>query len=96
MTVIAPRLRAVALLALAALALATGGCSKYGCFEYTQQEYEAFGGCPAQAEAAQYFGDPNCGSEVKSVDSEGDYEDGYCCYAITKQDYNDYPVACGL
>ena len=90
MTVIAPRLRAVALLALAALALATGGCSKYGCFEYTQQEYDEFGGCPPQAEALQYFGNPNCGGEVESVDSEGTYEDGYCCYDISKVSQEDY------
>ena len=91
MTSTSPRLRAAALLALAALALASAGCSKIGCFEYTQQEYDAVGGCPSQAEAAGYFGDQNCGySEVESVDSEGTYEDGYCCYAISKRAEDEY------
>jgi len=96
MTPIAPRpllrLPASAWITLAALALALAGtgCTKYGCFEYTQEEYDAFGGCPAQEEALLYFGDPDCGGEVESVDSEGEYEEGYCCYEITKVPEGNY------
>ncbi|AKT36156.1 hypothetical protein [Chondromyces crocatus] len=77
-------LRLSALVLLGTFALCAGGCAKIGCFDYTEQEYEAFNGCPSQAEALRVFGDPNCGGEVESVDSEAEYRDGYCCYEITK------------
>lgn len=87
-----PRLPALSLLTLAALALglAGAGCTKYGCFEYTQEEYDAFNGCPSKEEALEYFGDPNCGGSVESVDSDGEYDDGYCCYEITKVPEGEY------
>jgi hypothetical protein len=96
MTSIAPRTPtrrpAAALLAAAALALALGsaGCSKYGCFEWTEIEYEDYGGCPSQEEAQAFFGNPSCGGEVESVDSEGEYDQGYCCYEITKVSGDQY------
>jgi hypothetical protein len=86
------RLPALSLITLTALALGlTGtGCTQYGCFEYTQEEYDAFGGCPSQDDALQYFGDPSCGGSVESVDSDGEYEEGYCCYEITKLPEGEY------
>ena len=96
MTSTALRHRAAALIALAAIALSASGCTKYGCFDYSQEEYDAFGGCPSQEEALEYFGDPNCGGMVASVDSEAEYEDGYCCYEITKNDNDEfyYDIGC--
>ncbi|WP_438033556.1 hypothetical protein [Sorangium sp. So ce204] len=73
--------RALQLAALA-LTLATAGCDKVGCFEWTEIE----GACPSQEEALAYFGSDSCGGEVESVDSEPEYDDGYCCYDITKRD----------
>ncbi|XXX75758.1 hypothetical protein WMF30_49720 [Sorangium sp. So ce134] len=82
------QVRALPLAALA-LSLATTGCDKVGCFEWTKFE----GACPSQEEALEYFGG-TCGSEVKSVDSEPDFDDaGYCCYDITKRADDDY-VTC--
>jgi hypothetical protein len=79
---------ATALLSAAVLALALGsaGCGKIGCFEMSEAELEDFygGSCPSQEEAQAFFGDPGCGGEVESVDSEGEYDGGYCCYEITK------------
>ncbi|WP_437316007.1 hypothetical protein [Sorangium sp. So ce385] len=73
----------VRVLPLAALAvsLATTGCDKVGCFEWTKYE----GACPSQEEALEYFGGATCGSEVKSVDSEPEFDGDYCCYDITKR-----------
>ncbi len=76
-------------LAVLVLAVATTGCDKVGCFEWTELE----GACPSQEEALPYFGDPACGGEVESVDSEPEYDGDYCCYDITKQS-SDYYGPC--
>ncbi len=34
--------------------------------------------------------DPQCGGQVESVDSEAEYEEGYCCYEITKVPEGEY------
>ncbi|WP_437569540.1 hypothetical protein [Sorangium sp. So ce542] len=67
-------------LAALAVSLATTGCDKVGCFEWTKYE----GACPSQEEALEYFGGSSC-SDVKSVDSEPEYDGDYCCYDITKR-----------
>jgi hypothetical protein len=77
--------RALQLAALA-LALATAGCDKVGCFDWTEIEGE----CPSQEEALAYFGGDVCGGEVKSVDSEPEYDGDYCCYDITKRGDDEY------
>ncbi|WP_437674427.1 hypothetical protein [Sorangium sp. So ce131] len=76
-------------LAALALAVASAGCSKVGCFEWTEIEGE----CPSQEEALAYFGS-ECGGEVESVDSEPEYDSGYCCYDITKGDGDYYEIPC--
>jgi hypothetical protein len=74
--------------ALAALLLLPAGCNPIGCFLAS----EAGGNCPARDAALPYFGDPECGGEVASVDSEASVRNGtpeegtLCCYAITNQD----------
>ena len=74
--------------AAAVLLLVPSGCNPIGCFRAS----EAGGTCPAQADALQYFGDPDCGGRVASVDSEASIKNGapdegpLCCYAITNQD----------
>ncbi|MGK4001230.1 hypothetical protein WMF31_01295 [Sorangium sp. So ce1036] len=70
------------------LALAGAGCGKVGCFEWTEHE----GACPSQDEALAYFGSTACDGEVASVDSEPEFDGDYCCYDITKRDYDDYGV----
>lgn len=75
-------------LAAMVLAIAGAGCGKVGCFEWTVHEGE----CPSQEEALAYFGSTECSGEVASVDSEPEYDGKYCCYDITKRDYDDYPA----
>jgi hypothetical protein len=78
-----------------ALLLAPSGCSPVGCFRAS----EAGGTCPPRDEALPFFGDPACGGEVASVDSEpslrnGTAEEGaLCCYAVSNKDpeYTDCP-----
>ncbi|MEZ4294195.1 MAG: hypothetical protein R3B70_04395 [Polyangiaceae bacterium] len=70
------------------LLLVPTGCGPIGCFPAER----AGGTCPAEADALPFFGDPDCGGTVASVDSEpslrnGTPEEGaLCCYAITTQD----------
>ena len=72
----------------AALLLAPTGCNPVGCFEASYSG----GTCPAQKDALPYFGDPGCGVEVASLDSEPSLQNGkpeegtLCCYAISTQD----------
>jgi len=74
--------------ATAALLLVPTGCSAIGCF----QAAEAGGTCPEQDAALPFFGDPSCGGEVASVDSEATVRNGnsdegtLCCYAISNKD----------
>lgn len=71
------------------------GCNPIGCFRAS----EAGGSCPSRDEALEFFGDPACGSQVASVDSEASVKNGtaeegaLCCYAITNQepDYSGCP-----
>lgn len=71
------------------------GCAPIGCFPME----EAGDACPARADALEYFGDPDCGGEVASVDSEASLRNGepdegtLCCYAITNKtpEYNACP-----
>lgn len=78
-----------------ALVLVPAGCSPIGCFRAS----EAGGTCPSRDEALPFFGDPECGGLVASVDSEpslrnGTDEEGtLCCYAVTNQapDYEGCP-----
>jgi hypothetical protein len=73
--------------ATAALLLVPTGCGPIGCFDAAQTN----GTCPSANEALKYFGDPDCGGRVESVDSEGtlktnDKDGGnMCCYAITNK-----------
>ena len=78
----------LALLAAMLLALAGTGCGKIGCFEWTKAE----GACPSKDEALEFFGNPNCGGQVESVDSEPEYDGEYCCYEITKQGSDYYGI----
>lgn len=74
--------------ATAALLLVPTGCGPIGCFDAAQTN----GTCPSANEAMKYFGDPDCGGRVESVDSEGtlktnDRDGGnMCCYAVTNKD----------
>lgn len=78
---------------VAALAALSAGCEPIGCFEAS----EAGGRCPAQQDALEYFGDPDCGGRVASVDSgpsptNGEPGEGtLCCYSITIKD-PEYPA----
>ncbi|NUQ75849.1 MAG: hypothetical protein HUU21_20085, partial [Polyangiaceae bacterium] len=82
---------AVSLAALI-LPLASSGCSEVACFEWTEAE----GQCPAQEEAGAFFVEPFCGfSEIETVDSEGEFDDGACCYAVTKRDEGEF-FGCGV
>ncbi len=73
--------------ALAVLSTAPG-CGPIGCFDAAN----AGGQCPAAADALPYFGDPDCGGHVESVDSEASLKNNdqaggaMCCYAITNKD----------
>jgi len=73
--------------ALAVLSTAPG-CGPIGCFDAAN----AGGQCPAAADALPYFGDPDCGGRVESVDSEASLKNNdqtggaMCCYAITNKD----------
>ena len=80
------------LLAALALALATAGCGTVGCFAGTEAE----GSCPSQDEAIAFFGDPSCGGQVDSVDSEPEFDGDYCCYDITKVNNDDLYYCDGL
>lgn len=72
--------------ALAVISTAPG-CGPIGCFDAP-----ATGTCPVSADALQYFGDPDCGGRVESVDSEATLKNNeqtggtMCCYAITNKD----------
>ncbi|MFO0587633.1 MAG: hypothetical protein U0441_08840 [Polyangiaceae bacterium] len=74
--------------ATVALLLFQTGCGPIGCFDAAQTN----GTCPGPNEAIKQFGDPTCGGQVKSVDSEPmlrkDANTGrnMCCYAITNQE----------
>jgi hypothetical protein len=81
-----PSAFAVPLFIAAALALATVGCGKIGCFAWTKAE----GACPSQDEALEFFGNPQCGGPIESVDSEAEFDGQYCCYDITKRGEEDY------
>ena len=83
--------------ATAALLLFPTGCGPIGCFDAAQTN----GTCPSANEAIKYFGDPDCGGRVESVESEAtlkqnDKDGGnMCCYAITNKD-PDYSGCSGL
>ena len=73
----------LALLSALLSALLCAGCDKTACFEWSEAE----GACPAQDEALQFFEEPSCHySEIQSVDSEGEFDDGACCYTVTEWD----------
>ena len=84
--------KAVPLLPLAAatvmMLLVPTGCNPIGCFDAARSN----GTCPPPNEAAKFFGDPECGGLVASVDSEAtlrvDEKTGgnLCCYSITDKD----------
>lgn len=79
--------RAALLLGALVLPLAATGCSERACFEWTEAE----GVCPAQDEALVFFEEPFCQySDIKTIDSEPEFDDGACCYAVTKRDSNDF------
>lgn len=72
--------------ALGATLVSSAGCSEGACFQWTATE----GVCPAQADALTFFEEPTCHfSDIKTVDSDGEFEDNACCYAVTKYDDND-------
>lgn len=85
------RSRRVALASLISLAFGGVGCADVACFEWTTGE----GACPSEEDALVFFEDPTCpgSGEIKSVESDGVFEDDACCYAVTKRD-NSYPVGC--
>jgi hypothetical protein len=67
---------------------AQSGCVERACFHWTAAE----GACPASFNAHEFFGE--C-SDIKSVDSPGDYvSEGLCCYSISKTDGR-LPRKCG-
>lgn len=74
--------------AFAALLVLPSGCGPIGCFS----AFDAGGTCPSQDEALKFFGDPDCGGRVASVDSEASVKNGeasegaLCCYAISNKD----------
>lgn len=69
-----------------ALASLCAGCSEGACFEWTEAE----GACPSQEEALTFFEEPSCHfSEIKTVDSDGTFDEGACCYAVTKWSKNE-------
>lgn len=71
---------AAALIVLLLLALLAAGCDKTACFQWTEQE----GACPTQSAALPYFQEPSCHySEIKSVDSDGEFDEDACCYDVT-------------
>lgn len=72
--------RAAALIPLV-LPLLAAGCAKTACFKWTELE----GACPAQQAALVYFQEPACHySEIKSVDSDGFFDEDACCYDVTE------------
>lgn len=76
-----PSLRAVVFTSAVSLSLFATGCSKTACFEWSKLE----GACPAQNDALEFFEEPSCHySEIKSVDSEGTFDDDACCYEVTE------------
>lgn len=77
-------------IALVGLPLLTTGCTEVACFEWSEGE----GVCPTQDEAPVFFEEPFCKtSDIKSVDSDGEYDEGACCYVVTKHD-DDYYGGC--
>jgi len=84
--------RAVLSLCALALPLASSGCTDVACFEWTEAE----GTCPMQGEAGVFFQDQFCGgSDIDTVDSDGEFDDGACCYAVTKRDVDEFdPIFC--
>jgi hypothetical protein len=86
-------LGARALISLAALSLplASSGCTDVACFEWTEAE----GMCPAQSDALVFFEDPFCGaSDIQAINSDGEFDDGACCYEVSKRDDDEY-YTCG-
>jgi hypothetical protein len=57
------------------------GCQDRACIQWSEAE----GACPAQSEALVFMSQPFCGGNVRSVDSEGDYDEGACCYDVTER-----------
>lgn len=79
-------------LAALVLPLASSGCTEVACFEWTEAE----GVCPSQAEAGVFFTEPFCGySEIETVESDGEFDDGACCYEVTKRDEDEF-FGCGV
>jgi hypothetical protein len=66
---------------LAASGVALAGCNNgIECFDWSAQQ------CPDRGDAAHRF-DLDCGEYIESVDSDGEYDDGECCYEVTIEDY---------
>lgn len=70
---------------LALAALLTTGCSDRVCFQWSVDE----GACPPREEADNYV-DPTCEEPIESFDSEGELEDGACCYDVTTINGDEY------
>lgn len=77
---------AVLVFTLGSALLLGAGCSDGACFRWTEEE----GACPAQEDAMAFFEDPTCHfSDIRSVESDGEFEDDACCYAVIKWDDTD-------
>lgn len=66
------------------LGLLAVGCADEICLRVGTDDTE----CPDRLELNRSL---QCsGSDVISLDSPGEYEDGYCCYEATKRDLDDF------
>jgi hypothetical protein len=57
------------------------GCSDTVCFQWGADE----GACPPREEAKNYVAD-DCTEPILSWESDGELEDGACCYEVEKGD----------
>lgn len=60
------------------------GCQDRACIQWSEAE----GACPSQTEALTFMTPAFCGGNVRSVDSEGQYDGGACCYDVTERSDN--------
>ena len=60
---------------------AVAGCGKdVVCIQWGENE----GACPSREDARDFMAPP-CDEPITSIDSDGEYDEGACCYEVTKE-----------